>query len=234
VLVLNGQKPSGPVASKDPDKGSANNHVGSGSGGGIGQDISTQKIDTGGGSDVTHNDTKVGSGSAVVGLNVGSNTGSAEGSGSAAEPTIEVAISSKPPAAFELWEDGKQIVDPDNDKSDNVQMLPVVKGKPRKIVVKAKGYYDANVTVEGDKPLVHVALTRIPNATPPPLPRPPTPTPPTPPNPPTPDPNTTVKPPPHPRPPQLDCKESIKNPKNRHCVAQYCVGHEKDPICDLE
>jgi hypothetical protein len=232
VLVLNNQKPSNPVADKDPkdgkdgkDKGSAAS--GSGSSSSIGQTIGAQQIETPGSNAAQHD-----VGSAMVGSNIGSATdGSA---GSAAEQSTEVAISSKPPAAFELWEDGKRIVDPDNDNSDNVQMVPVAKGKARNLVVKAKGYYDAKVTVAGDKNIVHVQLTRIPNATPPPLPRPPTPTPtPTP----TPDPKTnpnTVTPTPHPRPTQLDCHDSIKNPKNRHCVAQYCVGHEKDPICDLE
>ena len=172
-----------------------------------------------------------GSGSdAGSGLGIGTAIGSAGSAIPPPEATIEVAISSKPPAAFELWEDGKRVVDPGNDVGDNVQMVNVVKGHPRDLVIKAHGYQDAKVTVTGDKNIVHVTLVRVQGQTPPPL---------HPPHPPNNVGNGSAgsgsKPTnPFEQNPKNDCSESIKNPRNHRCVAQYCAGHEHDPRCDLE
>nr|HEX4318520.1 serine/threonine-protein kinase [Kofleriaceae bacterium] len=216
---------------ENPDKTPTNN-----GGGTVGSNNGGVTVNGGTGSNGSNgsNGSDVGS-NAGGGLGIGSAIGSAGSLVPAPDPTIEVAISSKPPAAFELWEDGKRIIDPDNDNSDNVQMLNIVKGKPRDFVVKAKGYQDTKITVDGEKNIVHVTLVPVPGQRPPPPP-------------PHKDPNQgNPKLPgngsadpknhnpletPHPR--EVDCHESIKNPRNHRCVAQYCQSHEKDPICDLE
>ena len=35
-------------------------------------------------------------------------------------------------------------------------------------------------------------------------------------------------------PPGIDCSTSIKDPKNKKCIAQYCAGHADDLRCDAE
>jgi hypothetical protein len=42
-----------------------------------------------------------------------------------------------------------------------------------------------------------------------------------------PDPNTT-------KPPGIDCSASIKDPKNKKCIAQFCASHSDDMRCDAE
>ncbi len=86
--------------------------------------------------------------------------------------------------------------------------LAVAPGTPRTIVVKAKGYKESKPTViDGKKKRVRVKLAALGGATKPP--------------------DTT-------KPPGIDCAASIKDPKNKKCIAQFCASHPDDMRCDAE
>jgi serine/threonine-protein kinase len=124
-----------------------------------------------------------------------------------APPPVEaesVLVMTKPYiATFEIWENGTKVID----GPDNVEITP---GTPRTFVLKAKGFKDKSVTIDGVKKKLTVSLDRIPGST-----------------------HTTVtnvpQPPGHP-----DCSASVKDPKDKHCVAQYCDKHAGDPRCEAE
>jgi hypothetical protein len=114
-------------------------------------------------------------------------------------PTRSVVVDSKKPLNFTIWEDHKQI-------GNNATGLEVTLGAPRTLVLKARGYKDATITIDGTLPKVEVDLQRI---------KPSTPEVPTP-------------------PPTLDCSRSVKDPRNLRCVEQYCSKHVEDPRYCLE
>jgi len=114
---------------------------------------------------------------------------------------VPVAIFTQPDVAFEVWENGAKV----QDGSDDVM---VEKGAPRKLVLKAKGFKDKTITVDGMKKKMAVKLERVAGAHPPPPPPPP--------------------------PGHKDCTNSILDPSDARCRKQYCAGHEDDPNCGLE
>ena len=149
--------------------------------------------------------------------NNGSNTGSAtveQGSGNQANQgsgeappsdAIEVAVFTEPFVNdFEIWENGKKLQDGDED-------LAVSPGTKRTITVKAKGFNPSKpVLIDGKKKRVRVKLQAAGGGSHPV------------------DPNAT-KPP-----PGIDCSATIKDPKNKKCIAQFCGSHTDDPRCDAE
>lgn len=161
---------------------------------------------SGSGSDTQAN---AGSGSDVATNDQGSgNQGSDDGSATLPpEPeAVGVAVFTQPYVNdFEIWENGKKLQDGDED-------LMVIPGTPRTIVVKAKGFKDSKpVVVTAKKNRVRVKLVAVGGGT-----KPPDHT----------NTNTT--------PPGIDCSSSIKDPKNKKCIAQYCAGHADDLRCDAE
>jgi serine/threonine-protein kinase len=114
---------------------------------------------------------------------------------------IPVAIFTQPDVPFEVWENGVKV----QDGSDDVMVEP---GTSRHLVLKAKGYKDKTVIVDGKKKKMAVKLDRVAGAHPP--------TPPTPPA------------------GHKDCTNSILDPSDARCRKQYCAGHEDDPNCGLE
>jgi len=86
------------------------------------------------------------------------------------------------------------------------------------VVIKAKGFKDKKLVVEGiKKKTVQFSLERIPVIRPP-------------------GPGSSHVPPPDPiptPPPGLDCSGSIVNAKNRACVKQFCKLHPKDETCAI-
>jgi serine/threonine-protein kinase len=146
------------------------------------------------------------SGSDHVGSNVESPNGSDGGSNTPPRPeVVPVPLVAKNVVSFEVFENGAKLFDgPDN--------LEVTKGEKRTVVIKAKGYKDKTVVVDGTKKKVQFSLERIP--------RPPV--------------NGDqgsghVVPPP----PGLNCTSTIVDPKNKACVSQYCAMHPKDDNCDF-
>jgi eukaryotic-like serine/threonine-protein kinase len=92
---------------------------------------------------------------------------------------------------------------------DGDEDLAITPGTPRKIVVKAKGFKDSKpVVVDGKKRRVRVKLQAQGGTTRPQ--------------------ETTTKP------PGIDCTVTIKDPRNKKCIAQFCASHTDDPRCDAE
>jgi serine/threonine-protein kinase len=147
--------------------------------------------------------------------NNGSDTGSAAKTGSDAGSSthdvpppppppsdqIPVAIFTQPDVAFEVWEHGAKV----QDGSDDVMVEP---GTTRHLVLKAKGFKDKSIVVDGKKKKMAVKLDRVGGAHPPPPPPPPA--------------------------GHKDCTNSILDPSDARCRKQYCAGHEDDPNCGLE
>jgi len=120
---------------------------------------------------------------------------------------VPVPLFSRNVGAFEVFENGTKVLDgPDN--------LEVPKGEKRTVVIKAKGYKDKTLVVEGTKKKVQFSLERLPRV------------------PVNPDQGSghVESPPP---PPRLNCTSSILDPKNKACVSQYCAMHPKDDNCDF-
>ncbi|MGN6103495.1 MAG: serine/threonine protein kinase [Kofleriaceae bacterium] len=127
---------------------------------------------------------------------------------------LQVLIKGTNVIAFEVWEDEK-----DGEKLfTGTEMLSVVPGQPRKIVIKARGYKDKKLVIDGTKRTVEFSLTKIagtgPGLGPGPGPGP------------GPGSNTP--------PPGVDCRNVIVDPKNKSCVKQYCSHHPSDARCDAE
>jgi hypothetical protein len=150
-------------------------------------------------------------GSGHAGSDVGS--GSAEthdgsDAGSNAPPPVEVVhvpMFARNGVAFEVYENGTKLFDgPDN--------LEVPKGEKRTVVIKARGFKDKTLVVEGKKKKVQFSLERI--AAPP-------------------GPGSGHVPPPPP--PGPSCANAIADPTSKACVAQYCAKHPDDQAkCGLE
>ena len=147
-----------------------------------------------------------GSGSAAGSDHAGS-AGSAitaAGSGSAADatPSVQVALFTEPYLAdFDVWENGTKV-------QDGNDFVHVALGKPRTLVIKAKGYKDAKVIVDGSKDKVRIRLVALggPHIHHPPPPPPP--------------------PPGHP-----DCAKRLVDSHDAQCMRQYCGTHSDDPLC---
>jgi eukaryotic-like serine/threonine-protein kinase len=130
---------------------------------------------------------------------------------------VEVQIYLKNGGAFEAFEDGSKIFT----GPDRITITP---GQPRTIVLKAPGFKDRTVTIDGKLPRLEIRLERV-HVTPPPCPA-------------TPCASGQVceagkcKAPT--TPPRLDCSNAILQPRNKDCVAQYCARHAAEPICIAE
>jgi serine/threonine-protein kinase len=130
------------------------------------------------------------------------------------EPKVVVVKVNPNYAIGEAWVDGKMI---DNDLPAEVKVMP---GQTVAVTLKCKGFKEQTVTVDGSKEKVTVKLERIPAVHHPGNPSNPTTST---------TPVHTTPPPGHP-----DCSTSIVNPKDKHCINQYCEGHASDPRCDAE
>jgi hypothetical protein len=123
--------------------------------------------------------------------------------GGVAVEATRVLIKVKNVAAFDVYEDGKKLF-------EGSDMLPVVAGTPRTIVIKARGYKDKKLVVDGRTSKIEVKLAALPggrdngsgSATPPP--------------------------------PGVDCRNVVVDPKSKACRKQYCGVHPTDVRCDTE
>lgn len=182
---------SGVVANNGSDGSAKSSHDGSGS--------------AGGGSDVgsNHAGSDVGSGSA--GSNVETDHGSDAGSNT--PPPVEVLhvpLFARNGVAFEVFENGTKLF-------DGPDLLEVPKGEKRTVVIKARGFKDKTIVVEGKKKKVQFSLERIATG---------------------PGPGSGHGPLP---PPGPNCSSSIVDPTSKACVAQYCAKHPDDQAkCGLE
>ena len=149
-----------------------------------------------------------GSGSAVPAAGSGSAVAMA-GSGSAAVgsaatvATVDVAVFTVPYLAdFEIWENGAKL-------QDGNDFVHVALGKRRTLVIKAKGYKDAKLVVDGSNPRIKVSLTPVGGV----------------------HHHQVIPPPPPPPPGHPDCSSSLKDPKDGLCLRQFCRTHPNDPDC---
>jgi serine/threonine protein kinase len=134
------------------------------------------------------------------------NQGSGEGSATVPPPveTIDVAVFTQP------FVNEFEIWEGGKRLQSGDEDLAITPGTPRTIVVKAKGFKDSKPTVvDGKKNRVRVKLQAQGGGTKPP------------------DPTNT-------KPPGIDCSATIKDPKNKKCIAQFCASHTDDPRCDAE
>jgi len=146
-----------------------------------------------------------GTGSGSMDANVEPTPPDAAGNSPPPAEVIQVPLFAKNGVAFEVFENGTKVLDgPDN--------LEVPKGEKRTLVIKAKGFKDKTIVVEGAKKKVQFSLERLPHV---PVP--------------TDQGSGHVAPPP----PGLNCTSTIVDPKNKTCVAQYCAMHPKDDNCDF-
>jgi serine/threonine protein kinase len=208
--------------------GKKDNTGGDGSGSGSGSEVA---VNTGGsgGSSTTVIPTENGSGSGTEGpantggsgsdtpANGGSGSdtstnsggsGNQSGDGSGTLPpkaeTIDVAVLTVP------YVDDFELWEDGKKLQSGNDDLAITPGTPRKIVVKAKGFKDSKpIVVDGKKSRVRVKLQSAGGGTKPP------------------DPNNT-------KPPGMDCSSSIKDPKNKKCIAQFCDANPTDLRCDAE
>jgi serine/threonine protein kinase len=90
--------------------------------------------------------------------------------------------------------------------------VPVTPGKPVKVIIKAKGYKDKKVTIDGRKPEIMVKIEPAAHSSGGTHPVNPTP----------------------PNPGKSDCADSVKDPKDPRCKAEYCKHHPDDLNCDLQ
>ena len=203
----------------------------------------------------------------------GSDTGSATTTainpptGSGATPGVGSATVT-PAAPIEVIVEASTVVaavyENDVKVGDAPMIAKITPGTPRTFVLKAKGYRDKALVVDGTQAKQMARLERIPSPTNPTTPtnptnptNPTTPTNPTNPNnqvpnnPTYPDnhypdnhhqyPNNPNYPDNHQNPydaphphPHLDCSNSIVDPRNKACQRQYCHNHGSDPACDLD
>jgi hypothetical protein len=121
----------------------------------------------------------------------------------AAEPateTVRVLLMSRNGVDFEAYENGAKVVDGPGD-------LEVTKGQKRTVVIKAKGFKDKTLVIEGDKKRVQFTLDR----------------------------NASQVVPVHSTPTGPNCANVIVDPRSKACVAQYCAKHPEDESkCGLE
>jgi hypothetical protein len=105
---------------------------------------------------------------------------------------------------FDVYEDGKKVLDgPDT--------LEVPRGEKRTVVIKARGFKDKTIVVDGKKKKLQFSLERLATQGPG---------------------SGHVPPPP---PPGPNCSNAIVDPTSKACVAQYCAKHPDDQAkCGLE
>jgi len=121
--------------------------------------------------------------------------------------SVTVVIKTNPPYAIGKAYVGTEVVD-----GDLPAEIKVTKGKPVTVTIKANGFKDTSIVVDGTKEKVTLKLDRVPVS-----PHHPT------------NPILTPPPPGHP-----DCSKRVVDPKDHHCLNQYCQLHSDDPRCDVE
>jgi eukaryotic-like serine/threonine-protein kinase len=167
--------------------------------------------DKGSGSQVAIKDPDQGSGSETP-VNGGSDTTKDQGSGNQAGSDGSATLPPKPDtvdvAVFtEPFVNDFEIWENGKKVQDGDEDVAITPGTPRKIVIKAKGFKDSKpIVVDGKKSRVRVKLEA----------------------------KGGVVRPPDPKPPGIDCSATIKDPKNKKCIAQFCGSHPDDMRCDAE
>jgi serine/threonine protein kinase len=159
-----------------------------------------------GGSDIGSNHAGSDTGSGSAGSNVETNHGSDAGSNTPpAVEVVHVPLFARNGVAFEVFENGTKLF-------DGPDLLEVPRGEKRTVVIKARGFKDKTIVVEGKKKKVQFSLERIATG---------------------PGPGSAhVLPPP---PPGPNCSNAIVEPTSKACVAQYCAKHPDDQAkCGLE
>jgi hypothetical protein len=153
---------------------------------------------------------ETGSGSQVVAVG-SAGPGSAQanpGSGATAPPheeAVDILLMTQPYVGFEIWEADKKL---DDGPPAEVQVTP---GTPRTITIKAKGFKDKAVVLDGKKKKLMVKLEAKPGATA--------------------HPPIVVHPPP---PGAPDCSKALVKPGDKACQAQFCGTHGDAPACQIE
>jgi serine/threonine protein kinase len=237
VVVSNGKKPAGGSGSGSQiagNDGHGSNRdaprdaavVAVPDAAGPGSDIASSGSGSGSGSD---SDSGRGSGGSGSGATVENHGGSDRGSnGPAQVEVVEVLVSAKNAARFEVYENGAKLF-------DGPDVLPVNKGETRTIVLRAAGFKDKVVVVDGTKRKLSVALARAPvsntggsrgsgsvptnsgsgSGT---------------------GPVNSGQGSGHIYTPQLgpDCSSKILDPKSKACVEQYCAKHQDEDKCHME
>jgi eukaryotic-like serine/threonine-protein kinase len=144
-----------------------------------------------------------GSGTGSAGGTTPDATGSGGTSATPAAQTIDVLLITNADV-FEVWEGGKQVlVGPDN--------LPITKGTPRTVTLKAKGFKDKTITVDGATRKVKTKLARVPGQT---------------------TTTTTTNTNTGTGAGKMDCSKKIVDSKSPQCRKQYCSAHPGVPICE--
>jgi len=232
VAVTNNKKDPGggpgsgsQIAIKDPGAAEGSNHAvteGPGKDGSAGSAAGVPGRDGSAGSSAVAN----GSGAPHpdAGSAAGSNAVPDPGSNTLPRPEVVlVPLFARNTSQFEVYEDDVKLLDgPDN--------LEVPKGQKRTVVIKARGFKDKVLVVQGVKKRVQFSLDRV--AGPRPIPGPgPGPGP-------APGPGSADPVPTHQTPqpqPGPNCANAIVDIKSKACVAQYCTVHPNDVSkCGLE
>jgi eukaryotic-like serine/threonine-protein kinase len=155
--------------------------------------------------DGSGSDTQVNGGSGTTDTQGSGNQGSGDGSATLPPKTDTIDV-----AVFtEPFVNDFEIWEDGKKVQDGDEDLAITPGTPRKIVVKAKGFKDSkSIVVDGKKTRVRVKLEAKGGSAKPP--------------------DTQTKP------PGIDCAATIKDPKNKKCIAQFCASHPDDMRCDAE
>jgi len=220
------------IAVNDPPGGSDHgSHGGSGQGGSGHEGSATIPHDGSGSAGSAGSNAVIGDGSGSNhkapadgpghdGSAAGSNQVLDNGSNTPPPPEVVlVPLFARNTSQFEVYEDGVRLFEgPDN--------LEVAKGKKRTVVIKARGFKDKTLVVQGVKKKVQFSLDRIAGPGPGPgpgsnaIPEP------------GPGSGSSIHVTPTPGP---DCTNAILAPKSSACVKQYCAAHPSDVgKCDLE
>jgi eukaryotic-like serine/threonine-protein kinase len=193
------------------------NKTGDGSGSQVVDDKGSNDVVTppdkgGSGSQVATNDPPPDKGSGDTQANGGSDATNDQGSGNHTNSDGSATLPPKPDtvdvAVFtEPFVNDFEIWEDGKKVQDGDEDVAITPGTPRKIVVKAKGFKDSKpIVVDGKKTRVRVKLEA----------------------------KGGVVRPPDPKPPGIDCSATIKDPKNKKCIAQFCGSHPDDMRCDAE
>jgi hypothetical protein len=206
--IASNDRGSSDRGSNQVDHGSAGS-TGSGGSATISQDGSgSSEGSDGPGSNAGSNHAGSDDGSDHAGSNVETDRGSDAGSNTSPPvEVVQVPLFARNGVVFEVFENGTKLFDgPDN--------LEVPRGEKRTVVIKARGFKDKTIVVEGKKKKVQFSLIAVNGGS---------------------GSGHVIIPPPPPPPPGPNCSNAIVEPKNKACVAQYCAKHPEDENkCGLE
>ena len=119
--------------------------------------------------------------------------------------TISVELVTASNVKFEIWEGGQKI-------GEGPGTFELPKGTKKKVTLKAKGYKDQSVTIDGKKKAVAVSFAKLPNQTNT-----------------NPNGNTTTNPPP---PKCSGTAADLKSSAPKGCGTIYCKSHPTDARCE--